>query len=168
MLGSRKRPFLLHAISPFFKEEVFQLQPKRSYLTYLLLSYSLNFTVTCITKWELDICYNWWLIIDSFLNLKFLSLFIEDFFYMITGQLHSPSGDSDNSNGSQRAVVVPRAEVEQQHRQRHQRQASVPDSIPALTSTNHSSAITTTTAFTVASSMLLLQTQVSLIFNQQQ
>ncbi|XP_033209812.1 nuclear receptor subfamily 4 group A member 2 isoform X2 [Belonocnema kinseyi] len=75
------------------------------------------------------------------------------------GQLHSPSGDSDNSNGSQRAVVVPRAEVEQQHRQRHQRQASVTNTIPALTSTNHSSAITTTTAFTVASSMLLLQTQ---------
>ncbi|XP_043466802.1 nuclear receptor subfamily 4 group A member 2 isoform X3 [Leptopilina heterotoma] len=75
------------------------------------------------------------------------------------GQLHSPNGDSDNSNGSQRAIVVPRAEIEQQHRQRQQRQVSVPESVPALVSTNHSSSTTTTTAFTVASSMLLLQTQ---------
>jgi len=85
----------------------------------------------------------------------------------VTGQLHSPNGDSDNSNGSQRAVAVTRSEVEQQqqqqqqpHRQRQQqRQATA--TVPVLACTNQSSITTTTTAFTVASSMLLLQTQVS-------
>ncbi|XP_011629732.1 nuclear receptor subfamily 4 group A member 2 isoform X1 [Pogonomyrmex barbatus] len=79
------------------------------------------------------------------------------------GQLHSPNGDSDNSNGSQRAVAVTRSEVEQQqqqqlHRQRQQqRQATA--TVPVLACTNQSSITTTTTALTVASSMLLLQTQ---------
>jgi len=85
----------------------------------------------------------------------------------VAGQLHSPNGDSDNSNGSQRAVAVTRSEVEQQqqqqqqpHRQRQQqRQATA--TVPVLACTNQSSITTTTTAFTVASSMLLLQTQVS-------
>ncbi|XP_076240306.1 hormone receptor-like in 38 isoform X2 [Calliopsis andreniformis] len=75
-------------------------------------------------------------------------------------QLHSPNGDSDNSNGSQRAVAVTRNDVEQQqqpHRQRQQRPAAA--TVPVLACTNHSSTTTTTTAFTVASSMLLLQTQ---------
>ncbi|XP_076167589.1 hormone receptor-like in 38 isoform X2 [Ptiloglossa arizonensis] len=76
-------------------------------------------------------------------------------------QLHSPNGDSDNSNGSQRAVAVTRNDVEQQqqqsHRQRQQRPATA--TVPILSCTNHSSTTTTTTAFTVASSMLLLQTQ---------
>ncbi|XP_012249111.1 nuclear receptor subfamily 4 group A member 2 isoform X2 [Bombus impatiens] len=75
-------------------------------------------------------------------------------------QLHSPNGDSDNSNGSQRAVAITRNDVEQQqqpHRQRHQRQATT--TVPVLACTNQSSTTTTTTAFTVASSMLLLQTQ---------
>lgn len=87
----------------------------------------------------------------------------------VTGQLHSPNGDSDNSNGSQRAVAVIRSEVEQQqqqqqqlHRQRQQqRQATA--TVPVLACTNQSSITTTTTALTVASSMLLLQTQVSSI-----
>lgn len=82
----------------------------------------------------------------------------------VAGQLHSPNGDSDNSNGSQRAVAVTRNEVEQQqqqqpHRQRQQRQATA--TVPVLACTNQSSTTTTTTAFTVASSMLLLQPQVS-------
>ncbi|KAG7188846.1 hypothetical protein KM043_008452 [Ampulex compressa] len=75
-------------------------------------------------------------------------------------QLHSPNGDSDNSNGSQRAVAVTRGDVDQQqhpHRQRQQRPATA--TVPVLACTNHSSTTTTTTAFTVASSMLLLQTQ---------
>ncbi|XP_014486311.1 PREDICTED: probable nuclear hormone receptor HR38 [Dinoponera quadriceps] len=79
------------------------------------------------------------------------------------GQLHSPNGDSDNSNGSQRAVAVTRSEVEQQqqpHRQRQQQQQrQATATVPVLACTNQSSITTTTTAFTVASSMLLLQTQ---------
>ncbi|XP_012229883.1 nuclear receptor subfamily 4 group A member 2 isoform X2 [Linepithema humile] len=82
------------------------------------------------------------------------------------GQLHSPNGDSDNSNGSQRAVAVTRNEVEQQqqpHRQRQQQQQQqqrqATATVPVLACTNQSSITTTTTAFTVASSMLLLQTQ---------
>ncbi|XP_076285480.1 hormone receptor-like in 38 isoform X3 [Lasioglossum baleicum] len=73
-------------------------------------------------------------------------------------QLHSPNGDSDNSNGSQRAVAVTRNDVDQQqqpHRQRPQRPLTA--TVPVLACTNHSSPTTTTTAFT--SSMLLLQTQ---------
>ena len=80
----------------------------------------------------------------------------------VAGQLHSPNGDSDNSNGSQRAVAITRNDVEQQqqpHRQRHQRQAAA--TVPVLACTNQSSTTPTTTAFTVASSMLLLQTQVT-------
>ncbi|XP_020279543.1 nuclear receptor subfamily 4 group A member 2 isoform X1 [Pseudomyrmex gracilis] len=85
------------------------------------------------------------------------------------GQLHSPNGESDNSNGSQRAVAVTRSDVEQQqqpHRQRHQQQQQQQQqqrqataTVPVLACTNQSSITTTTTAFTVASSMLLLQTQ---------
>ncbi|KAK2582208.1 hypothetical protein KPH14_004560 [Odynerus spinipes] len=83
---------------------------------------------------------------------------------MDDGQLHSPNGDSDNSNGSQRAVGITRNEIEQQqqpHRQRHQQQQQrqATATVPVLACTNHSSITTTTTAFTVASSMLLLQTQ---------
>ncbi|XP_014611304.1 PREDICTED: nuclear receptor subfamily 4 group A member 2 [Polistes canadensis] len=81
------------------------------------------------------------------------------------GQLHSPNGDSDNSNGSQRVVAITRNEIEQQqqqqqqpHRQRQQ-QRQTTATVPVLGCTNHTSITTTTTAFTVASSMLLLQTQ---------
>lgn len=84
---------------------------------------------------------------------------LEDALRSVAGQLHSPNGDSDNSNGSQRGVAITRNDVEQQqqpHRHRHQRQATV----PVLACTNQSSTTPTTTAFTVASSMLLLQTQV--------
>ncbi|CAL1685825.1 unnamed protein product [Lasius platythorax] len=83
------------------------------------------------------------------------------------GQLHSPNGDSDNSNGSQRAVAVTRSEVEQQQQQPHrqrQQQRQATATVPVLACTNQSSITTPTTAFTVASSMLLLQTQVSSIF----
>ncbi|OAD61105.1 putative nuclear hormone receptor HR38 [Eufriesea mexicana] len=77
-------------------------------------------------------------------------------------QLHSPNGDSDNSNGSQRAVAITRNDVEQQqqpHRQRHQRQATA--TVPVLACTNPSSTTTTTTAFTVpvAQSIMLVPTQ---------
>ncbi|XP_029049263.1 nuclear receptor subfamily 4 group A member 2 isoform X1 [Osmia bicornis bicornis] len=72
-------------------------------------------------------------------------------------QLHSPNGDSDNSNGSQRAVAITRNDVDQQpHRQRQQRQA--PATVPVLACTNHSSPTTTTTAF-IGTSMLILQAQ---------
>ncbi|XP_072757501.1 uncharacterized protein Hr38 isoform X4 [Anoplolepis gracilipes] len=80
------------------------------------------------------------------------------------GQLHSPNGDSDNSNGSQRAVAVTRSEVEQQQQQPHrqrQQQRQATATVPVLACTNQSSITTPTTAFTVASSMLLLQTQSS-------
>ncbi|XP_011063247.1 PREDICTED: nuclear receptor subfamily 4 group A member 2 isoform X2 [Acromyrmex echinatior] len=84
------------------------------------------------------------------------------------GQLHSPNGDSDNSNGSQRAVAVTRSEVEQQQQQQQQQQQlhrprqqqrQATATVPVLACTNQSSITTTTTALTVASSMLLLQTQ---------
>lgn len=83
----------------------------------------------------------------------------------VAGQLHSPNGDSDNSNSSQRTVAVIRSEVEQQqqqqlHRQRQQQRQAIA-TVPVLACTNQSSITTTTTALTVASSMLLLQTQVS-------
>ncbi|KAG5343193.1 HR38 protein, partial [Acromyrmex heyeri] len=87
-------------------------------------------------------------------------------------QLHSPNGDSDNSNGSQRAVAVTRSEVEQQQQQQQQQQQlhrprqqqrQATATVPVLACTNQSSITTTTTALTVASSMLLLQTQVSSI-----
>ncbi|EGI60000.1 Putative nuclear hormone receptor HR38 [Acromyrmex echinatior] len=83
-------------------------------------------------------------------------------------QLHSPNGDSDNSNGSQRAVAVTRSEVEQQQQQQQQQQQlhrprqqqrQATATVPVLACTNQSSITTTTTALTVASSMLLLQTQ---------
>ncbi|KAG5329158.1 HR38 protein, partial [Acromyrmex charruanus] len=85
-----------------------------------------------------------------------------------SGQLHSPNGDSDNSNGSQRAVAVTRSEVEQQQQQQQQQQQlhrprqqqrQATATVPVLACTNQSSITTTTTALTVASSMLLLQTQ---------
>lgn len=82
--------------------------------------------------------------------------------FLVTGQLHSPTIESDNtSNGNPRILPVNRNELDHQNqRQRLQRQVSAPilGSANSSTTTNTS---TTSTAFTVASSMLLLQTQVS-------